>query len=328
MKKQLLVTLFLVLSTALFLLACGDDPYVSNDGENDIINDSSSENDDSDGSGNENPASDSDTASQDPNEDQDGEASDSDLVPAEAECGNGIREGGETCDTETIGCSELDSRYTGGTATCSDECNGWLTEGCEVKSNVTPIGTVEAVTQTIAYLYNGQTALNEAANMDNELYQIALFEGSVPLNNGETYYIPNPQADVHWIAAAYDAASLQIFQNSFYCNGNYEDCQITEPFVTFGFDIAEAKAGKMLNIGIKDGNHANFLVQSFTSNGEDCVLLVGYGTVTINSVTIAPAASGSVKFTTSDIDLYLVANTPEGDMTSEIEAAGFKVCTE
>lgn len=320
MKKQLITIFFIVVSSALFFAGCGDDPDVPNDGEN-VYNDS-------DGSGDENHASDNDPNGQDPNENQDGETTDSDDAQGDAECGNGVREGGETCDTETVECSELDSRYTGGTATCRAECNGWLTDNCEAKSNVQSIGKVEAVTQTLDYLYNGQSALDEAANMDNELYPIALFEGSVPLNNGETYYIPNNQANTHWIAAAYDSASLQVFQNSFYCDASYNNCQITEPFVTFGIDIKEAKAGKRLNIGVKDGNQANFLVQSFTPDSEDCVLLVGYGTVEINSVSIAPAASGSIKFTTSDIDLYLVANTPEGDMSSEIEGAGFKVCTE
>ena len=329
MKKQL-VTIFIVVLTALLFVSCGEDPDVPSDGEN--INDENAQGNDSDGNGGkENQDTDNDPdghGSSDDSDNTETEEPDSDGMPQDAECGNGIREGGETCDKETIGCSELDSRFTGGTAECRAECNGWLTDNCEAKSNVPAIGTVEAVIQTLGYLYNGQSALDEAANMDNELYQIALFEGSIPLNNGETYYIPSQQANTHWIAAAYDDSSLQIFQNSFLCDSSYNNCQITEPFILFGIDIASARAGETLKIGIKDGNQANFLVQSFTASGEDCVLLVGYGRVEINSITIAPAAAGSIKFTTSDIDLYLVVNTPEGDMTSEIEGAGFKVCTE
>ena len=61
-------------------------------------------------------------------------------------------------------------------------------------------------------------------------------------------------------------------------------------------------------------------------NDADCVMLVGYGTLTVDSVKIAAGSAGNFKFTTSKIGLYLPGATPEGDMSAEIENAGLKIC--
>ena len=59
---------------------------------------------------------------------------------------------------------------------------------------------------------------------------------------------------------------------------------------------------------------------------EDCVMLVGYGTLTVDSANIAAGEAGNFSFTTSKIGLYLPVSTPEGDVSGEIESAGFKIC--
>ena len=45
-------------------------------------------------------------------------------------CGNGIVEGDEVCDVGQIDCSELDSNYVSGTATCNSTCDGYNTNNC------------------------------------------------------------------------------------------------------------------------------------------------------------------------------------------------------
>ncbi|HSW59625.1 MAG TPA: thrombospondin type 3 repeat-containing protein [bacterium] len=49
----------------------------------------------------------------------------------QAECGNGMIEPGELCDSDTIQCTELDSSYIGGTASCNSTCNGYNESVCE-----------------------------------------------------------------------------------------------------------------------------------------------------------------------------------------------------
>ncbi len=46
------------------------------------------------------------------------------------ECGNSIKEGAEVCDTETIACHTLDTKYKSGTATCNKACSGWVVTSC------------------------------------------------------------------------------------------------------------------------------------------------------------------------------------------------------
>ena len=45
-------------------------------------------------------------------------------------CGNGIVEGDEVCDGAPIDCTELDSNYVSGTATCNSTCDGYNTNNC------------------------------------------------------------------------------------------------------------------------------------------------------------------------------------------------------
>ena len=45
-------------------------------------------------------------------------------------CGNGIVEGDEVCDGAPIECTELDSNYVSGTATCNATCDGYNTSNC------------------------------------------------------------------------------------------------------------------------------------------------------------------------------------------------------
>jgi hypothetical protein len=49
----------------------------------------------------------------------------------QAECGNGMIEPGEICDSDTIQCTELDSSYIGGTASCNSICDGYNESVCE-----------------------------------------------------------------------------------------------------------------------------------------------------------------------------------------------------
>ena len=240
-----------------------------------------------------------------------------------AECGNGIKEAGEVCEKgETKPCSEIDNSYKTGNVECNDSCSGWQTVNC-MASELEPLASFPAVTFELDYLYNGLNAYEAADNQLHELWNAALFNASITMN-GETYSIPNPQANTHWIAAYYDSSALSFYQHSYACDDSM-NCQYATPAVLFGAALSALKAGNELSIGISDDNQVNMLIMD-VMNDIDCVMLVGYGTLTVDSVNISAGEAGNFKFTTSKIGLYLPAATPEGDMTGELETAGFTIC--
>lgn len=241
------------------------------------------------------------------------------------ECGNGVLDSGEVCEKgDRKLCSEIDSSYKTGDVECNDSCSGWLTVNC-MASELEPLASFPARTHELTYLYNGVNAFNEMANQEDELWKSALFNASIAMS-GATYSIPNPQANVHWIAAYYDSSALYFYQNSYLCD-NSMNCQYATPAVLLGAALSELSAGKELSIGISDKHKVNMLIEDVTGeDNEDCVMLVGYGNLTVDSVKIAAENAGGFKFTTSKIGLYLPVATPEGDMSGELENVGFKIC--
>jgi len=243
-----------------------------------------------------------------------------DVDSSKTECGNNIVETGEVCDGNKVPCSDLDSSFTNGDATCQDGCRGWNVDSCEGGNTVTPLAEIPAKTFTVEYLYNGVADFNNGANQDNELWASPLFSASIPLSTG-SYTIPHYLADAHWHAGFYDSQAIQFVQQSFVLNTG----QLTLPYIVMGAGISDAVAGAELSIGIKNENEVNFIVQDMMNN-VDCIILVGYGTLTVNTINLTPGAAGEFSFTTGKIGLYLPAQTPEGDMTGEIESSGFTIC--
>lgn len=239
------------------------------------------------------------------------------------ECGNGVVDNGEVCEKgDTKPCSEIDSSYKSGDVECNDSCSGWLTVNC-MASELEPLASFTAVNFELDYLYNGFDAYEEGDNQLHELYTAALFNASITMN-GETYAIPHPQANTHWIAAYYDSSALYFYQASFYCDDEMK-CQYATPGVMFGAALSDLSAGKELSIGISDKHKVNMLIEDVMGE-DDCVMLVGYGTLKVDSAVVAAGDAGNFKFTTSKIGLYLPVATPEGDMSGELENAGFKIC--
>lgn len=327
---------FLISVIFVFTVSCLNEPYddLLNTGDMDIINDSNTLPDNNTEDSNtekedsntqtEDKEQTSDTVNQQDNEqindDQpvDNETPDEDT--SKTECGNGKVETGEVCDANTIACSDLDSSFTGGTATCQEGCRGWNVDTCEGGNTATPLAEIPARTHTLEYLYNGVADFNNGANQSNELWSSPLFSANIPLTNG-TYYIPHNLADAHWLAGFYDSQSIQFVQQSYV----YSTGQFTLPYVVMGAGINDAVAGATLSIGIKNENEVNFIIQDMM-NEVECIILVGYGTLTVDTINLTPGAAGEFSFTTSKIGLYLPAQTPEGDMTSEIESSGFTIC--
>lgn len=343
--------IILVLFSVFLIASCGDDPepenialtgelngacYPNNTCNDDLVcseqhicveksdsgdsGDSSDSGDDTD-SGNTSAADSGDTSDPDDNTDSGSENTG-------PECGNKIKEEDELCEKgEYVKCSEADSRYSDSNfALCNDFCNGWNTDKCEISGSSTqPLASFPARTHELTYLYNGSDAFDGMENQEDELWKAALFNASIDVN-GSTYSIPNPQANVHWLAAYYDSSVLYFYQSSFLCDENM-NCQNATPGVVLGADLSSLSAGKELSIGISDEHKVNMLIMD-VMNEADCVMLVGYGTLTVNSVKIAAGSAGHFKFTTSEIGLYLPGATPEGDMSAEIENenSGLKIC--
>lgn len=307
-------------------LDCSENNICVKNGDHDIT-DSGHDADTSDTSDS---GSDDDSAetSDTENTDSSDSAPDGDSTESEAQCGNGVKESGEVCEKgEYVDCSTLNGEFSSGFALCNDYCNGWNTDECESsQSGVQPLASFPAVNFELDYLYNGLSAYEAADNQVHELWTTALFDASIIMDGG-TYSIPNPQANVHWIAAYYDSSVLTFYQNSYLCDEEM-NCQFATPSVIFGSAVSAMKAGKELSIGISDDNQVNMLIEDvMTTNPEqDCVMLVGYGTLKVDSVNISAGEAGNFKFTTSKIGLYLPGSTPEGNMTNELEAAGFTIC--
>ena len=261
-----------------------------------------------------------DTQGNDDNQ-TDNETTDDDT--SKTECGNGVVETGEVCDKNTIDCTELDDSFTGGTATCQEGCRGWNVDTCEGGSTVTPLAEIAATSFTVEYLYNGVTDFNNGANINNELWSGPLFSASITLTNG-SYTIPHPQTNAHWLAGFYDSQAIQFVQQSFLLD-DYDNLTPSVPYIVMGAGLSDAVNGAELSIGIKNENEVNFIVQDMM-NDADCIILVGYGTLKVDNINLTAGAAGEFSFTTSKIGLYLPAQTPEGDMTSEIESSGFTIC--
>ena len=307
-------------------LECSEDNNICVKKDSNGDSDNPADHDSDDDSGDSENSSDNDSSE---NNDSSDSVSDNDSIENESECGNGTKEAGEICEKgDYVTCSEVNSEYSASNfATCNDYCNGWNTDKCEdSQGGVQPLASFPAAPFELDYLYNGLSAYEAAGNQLHELWQDALFHAAITMEGG-TYSIPNPQANVHWIAAYYDSSVLSFYQNSYFCDDEM-NCQFATPAVIFGAALSELKAGKELSIGISDDNQVNMLIEDvMTTNSEqDCVMLVGYGTLKVDSVNISAGEAGNFKFTTSKIGLYLPAVTPEGDMSGELKNAGFKIC--
>ena len=269
------------------------------------------------------PDNDSSDTSDSENSDSSDSVSDNDPAENEAECGNGTKEAGEVCEKgEYVKCETVSSEFVSNFALCNETCNGWNTEKCEkASSNVQPIFTLAPVTYDLNYLYNGTNAFKEGANQENEIKSDAPFKGKLTLSSGETVYeIPNPYATMHWMSAFYESGVLMFNQTSF-----DDDGTIATPLVNIAAATSVLKQGSELPMGISNDYSVNFWIEDFYNN-QDCVLLVGYGTLKVDSVNISAGSAGNFKFTTSEIGLYNVTATPEGDVTNELEKAGFTIC--
>jgi hypothetical protein len=323
--------LFLISGIFMFSVSCLNDPYdemldisdsdilAVSDSTDDMVNDSNYQVDDNSVKNDEDQTTTNpDTEIKDEETLVDNETSDEDS--SIAECGNGVVETGEICDKNTIACKDLDASFTGGDATCQEGCRGWNVDSCEGGNTATPLAEMPAATFKVEYLYNGVADFNIGANQDNELWNAPLFSASIPLTTG-SYTIPHYLADAHWLTGFFDSQSIQFVQQSYV----FDTGQLTLPYIVMGAGISDAVAGAELSIGIKNENEVNFIVQDMM-NDVDCIILVGYGTLTVNTINLTPGPAGEFSFTTSKIGLYLPAQTPEGDMTSEIESSGFTIC--
>ena len=332
------LVLFLISGMFLISVSCLNEPYddIIDTSDSDILatsdstdqtmspdNDSNSQIEDQSSSQN-----DEDQATTEPDNEQndetevDSEKTDEDKL--EPECGNGQIDVNEVCDKNTIACTELDSSFTGGTATCQEGCLGWVVDNCEGGNTVTPLAEISAVTNMfeLDYLYASAYEFDQGLNQNNELWNAALFTATIPLTTG-SYVIPHPDTDAHWLSGFVESGTLQFSQYSYQQSSGLQGM----PMVIFGLYQSDAVPGKELSIGIKDDKQVNFLViDSMDGGTTTCIMLVGYGNLTVKTSNLTPGTTGRFGFITSSIGLYLPSQTPEGDVTSDIQTAGYTIC--
>lgn len=328
---------FLISGILMFSVSCLNEPYeeILDTADSDVISGSDSitdepaDNSNSATDNNGQTGSDEDNSTDKPDSEQgnddtsvDNETPDDDT--AKTECGNGKVETGEICDKNTIACSELDASFTGGTATCQDGCRGWNVDNCEGGNTVTPLAEMPAVTNMfeLDYLYASAYDFDQGLNQNNELWNAALFSASIPLTSG-SYVIPHPQTDAHWLSGFIESGTLQFSQYSYQQSSG----SLGMPMVIFGLYQSDAVPNNELSIGIKDDKEVNFLViDSMDGGSTTCIMLVGYGTLTVKTANMTQGVSGRFGFVTSKIGLYLPSQTPEGNVISDIQTAGYTIC--
>lgn len=190
-----------------------------------------------------------------------------------------------------------------------------------VTPQIQPVFTLEPASYELNYLYNGFEAFQKGSNAKNEIKKEAVFKGKFISPSGETYQIPGPAAVKHSMSAFYNSETLVFFQESFGSDG-----VSVAPYITIEATLSGFEQGYEFSVGISNNNYVQFYVNEIDNNGASCLFLLGFGTLKVDSLHIAQGKAGRFTFSTSEIKLYRVNATPEGDFTEALENAGFNLC--
>ncbi len=237
----------------------------------------------------------------------------------DAFCGNAVVEAGEVCDGNTASCRDLTDGEKVGTTYCNTTCSGWDLTTCTQGPH---LALMEPVVYSTTYIYPDIASVE--SNPTPAFYGTAAFRAQVPAGSSGTYSIPHPQSDNHLIPTIVTQGTVIVMQDS------YAGTTFTLPYTLLAMTQSTVVNGATLKVGIASNYEANFLVMDNTVDPNDpnydCVILVGFGTLHITQANIVIGASGRLSFTSDNLRLYLPSNTPDGDMQSEITAAGFLIC--
>lgn len=241
-----------------------------------------------------------------------------DEVLVEGECGNGILEKDELCETgDTVECSELGD-FTTGTANCTVSCT------FETTQCVTAIATIGKVSANVA----ADFLINETRFMSGDTQYVISsishfltdgFNGT--LNNGDTI----PHKDITHRNAIPFRSETTVFIHQQSKKKEGDNDYFLNPHVQFFMPDPDVKLGTYAVDMLK--NSATMYIYKFLdpndpNNNNICVWGVAIGgsiNVTLAQNTAAPDG-GQIHFTGTDIPLYYVKETPYGDLSTNVGA--------
>lgn len=246
-----------------------------------------------------------------------------DEVLVEGECGNGILEKDELCETgDTIECSELGD-FTTGTATCTVSCT------FETTQCVTAIPTIGKVSANVVadFLINEDRFMSGDTQYVIQSISRFLTDGfNGTLNNGGTI----AHKDITHRNAMPFRSETTVFIHQQSKKKEGDNDYFYNPHVQFFMPSPDVKLGTYAVDMLK--NSATIYIYKFLdpndpNNNNICVWGVAIGgsiNITLAQNTIAPDG-GQIHFTGTDIPLYYVKKTPYGDLSANV---GATICQE
>jgi len=247
----------------------------------------------------------------------------------QALCGNGKVDSTakEVCDTgvAAVSCKTLSANYLDSTATCKNDCSGFVLTDC-----IDSTGIISEINFETSFIYN-------ADFIDNPIY----FESNSGAMKTPAFIgtllqsqIPEAQATETVAYSALDLSltgsfpEINIYQKSYFNEGN--------SLYPTGYQIvakmpASVISGDTISVGL-DAESFNLFVLSNSYGeigGSYCVAAVGFGkSLSIPEASNTTSPGGSIKIQGSSIKLFAPDYTPDGDVRKNItELTGYSVCS-
>ena len=128
------------------------------------------------------------------------------------ECGNGIVDTNEHCDSETILCSDYDAKYKDGVVQCSPDCNGYIIDDCVLKDDINACDSIQIVSNTTSHSQfreYGMISFNiKNIGVNNCLNEDIIEEDEIYINLFNNFNIDNLVSGKHIIGNSWTSESL------------------------------------------------------------------------------------------------------------------------
>lgn len=208
----------------------------------------------------------------------------------ETVCGNGMKEGKEICDSESVKCYDLDPQYYLGTAECNDTCDDWDVSDCKKGTAVCGNDVVEG-----AELCDG--TLDLCAEIDPEAFSGGKAYCLDDCSGWDTITCEEKAPGIDWTAGESNEAQFDprashcavYFKNKFYVIGGTGFNGVNESTLADVWTSTDGKTWSLVTetaafgarnrhrcivhdeklwvAGGRDGNGVNYNDVWFTSDG-------------------------------------------------------------